>query len=144
MPKGLFRTAIKDWTSEGIKNAALILAITGAGGAFGSILKASPMGDFLGTTLSGMKLGIFLPFIIAAALKTAQGSSTVAIITTSSIMAPLLSTLGLNPALTVLAIGAGAMTVSHISGLYPSFQTWNLRSHTGHILQLHLSWGLFQ
>ncbi len=118
VPKGLFRTAIKDWTSEGIKNAALILAITGAGGAFGSILKASPMGDFLGTTLSGMKLGIFLPFIIAAALKTAQGSSTVAIITTSSIMAPLLSTLGLNPALTVLAIGAGAMTVSHANDSY--------------------------
>jgi GntP family gluconate:H+ symporter len=106
-------TAVNEWMSTGVKNAALILAITGAGGAFGSILKASPMAGFLGETMSGWNLGILLPFIIAAALKTSQGSSTVAIITTSSIMAPLLTTLGLHPALTVLAIGAGAMTVSH-------------------------------
>jgi GntP family gluconate:H+ symporter len=110
--------ALSTWMGDGIKNAALILAITGAGGAFGAILKASPMADFLGGTLSKMNLGIFLPFIIAAALKTAQGSSTVAIITTSSIMAPFLATLQLDPALTVLAIGAGAMTVSHANDSY--------------------------
>jgi len=110
--------AVGDWMGIGVKHAALILAITGAGGSFGAILKASPMGDFLGSTMSGWNLGIFLPFIIAAALKTAQGSSTVAIITTSSIMAPLMAQLGLNPALTVLAIGAGAMTVSHANDSY--------------------------
>ena len=71
------------------------------------------MADFINSNLSTLKLGIFLPFIISAALKTAQGSSTVAIITTASIMAPLLAPLGLNPALTVLAIGSGAMVVSH-------------------------------
>ncbi len=94
------------------------MAITGAGGAFGSILKASPMAGFIGHTLSPLNLGIFLPFIIAAALKTAQGSSTVAIITTSSVMAPLMTSLGLDPALTVLSIGAGAMTVSHANDSY--------------------------
>ena len=51
-------------------------------------------------------------------MKTAQGSSTVAIITTASIMAPLMESLGLTPALTVLAIGAGAMTVSHANDSY--------------------------
>ncbi len=112
------KTAVSDWMSEGVKNAALILAITGAGGAFGSILKASPMAEFINSNLSTLKLGIFLPFIISAALKTAQGSSTVAIITTASIMAPLLAPLGLNPALTVLAIGAGAMVVSHANDSY--------------------------
>ncbi|HPJ93136.1 MAG TPA: GntP family permease [Deltaproteobacteria bacterium] len=112
------KEAVSSWMDLGVKNAALILAITGAGGAFGGILKASPMGDFLGQTLSGYNLGIFLPFIVAAALKTAQGSSTVAIITTASIMAPLLESLGLNPALTVLAIGAGSMTVSHANDSY--------------------------
>ncbi len=110
--------AVNEWMGTGVKNAALILAITGAGGAFGAILKASPMAGFLGDTMSGWNLGIFLPFIIAAALKTAQGSSTVAIITTSSIMAPLMASLGLHPALTVLAIGAGAMTVSHANDSY--------------------------
>lgn len=116
--KGLGKEAVSEWMGEGVKNAALILAITGAGGAFGSILKASPMADYINTNLSTLKLGIFLPFIISAALKTAQGSSTVAIITTASIMAPLLQVLGLNPALTVLAIGAGSMVVSHANDSY--------------------------
>ncbi|WP_020614749.1 GntP family permease [Sediminispirochaeta bajacaliforniensis] len=116
--KDLRKESVSSWMGEGVKNAALILAITGAGGAFGAVLKASPMAEFINSNLSTLKLGIFLPFIISAALKTAQGSSTVAIITTSSIMAPLLSVLGLNPALTVLAIGAGAMVVSHANDSY--------------------------
>ena len=110
--------AVHDWMGEGVKNAALILAITGAGGAFGAVLKASPMASFINSNMSVMKIGILLPFLISAALKTAQGSSTVAIITTASIMAPLLGVLGLNPALTVLAIGAGSMVVSHANDSY--------------------------
>lgn len=105
--------AINTWMGEGVQHAALILAITGAGGAFGKILKSSPLADFLGTSLATLNIGILLPFVIAAAIKTAQGSSTVSIITTASIMAPLMSSLGLDPTFTVLAIGAGAMTVSH-------------------------------
>lgn len=91
--------------------------ITGAGGAFGTILKATPIGDYLGSSLSTLSIGILVPFIIAAALKTAQGSSTVALVTTSALIAPLLPALGLatvfGKILTVMAIGAGAMTVSH-------------------------------
>ncbi|TXY00110.1 GntP family permease [Vibrio mimicus] len=103
--------------SQGIISAAPILLITGAGGAFGAVLKATPLGDYLGTTLSALGVGIFMPFIVAAALKSAQGSSTVALVTTSALVAPLLGQLGLDSemgrALTVMAIGAGAMTVSH-------------------------------
>ncbi|MDT8274211.1 MAG: GntP family permease, partial [Desulfomonilia bacterium] len=66
------REAVSSWMDLGVKNAALILAITGAGGAFGAILRASPLGDFLGTSLAQYHIGIFLPFVIAAALKTAQ------------------------------------------------------------------------
>ncbi|SFB75031.1 GntP family permease [Tropicimonas isoalkanivorans] len=103
--------------SEGIVAAAPILLITGAGGAFGAVLKATPLGEFLGTTLSGLGVGVFMPFIVAAALKSAQGSSTVALVTTSALVAPLLPQLGLDTemggVLTVMAIGAGAMTVSH-------------------------------
>ncbi len=102
---------------EGIQAAASILIITGAGGAFGAMLKATHIGDTLGELLSGYHLGIFLPFIIAAALKTAQGSSTVSLVATSALVAPLLVSLGLDSAtgkaLTVMAIGAGAMTISH-------------------------------
>ncbi|WGV98369.1 GntP family permease [Vibrio sp. YMD68] len=103
--------------NQGILSAAPILLITGAGGAFGAVLKATPLGDYLGTTLSALGVGIFMPFIVAAALKSAQGSSTVALVTTSALVAPMLAQLGLDSemgrVLTVMAIGAGAMTVSH-------------------------------
>jgi GntP family gluconate:H+ symporter len=105
------------WVGQSLLSAAIIIMITGAGGAFGMVLRNSPIASVLGDTLSQANLGIFLPFIIAAALKTAQGSSTVALITTSSLMAPLMSSLGFESgiakALIVLAIGAGAMVVSH-------------------------------
>jgi len=105
------------WLDQGLKDAAIIIMITGAGGSLGTMLKSTPIGAYLGETLTAFNLSIFLPFIIAAALKTAQGSSTVALVTTSALVAPLLATLGLDSTmgqvLTVMAIGAGAMTVSH-------------------------------
>ena len=80
------------------------------------------MGDSLAAGMAQWQLGIGLPFVIAAVLKTAQGSSTVAIITTAALISPLLEPLGLAgeyaKALVVLAIGAGAMTVSHLSDSY--------------------------
>ncbi|SHG10419.1 predicted D-glycerate permease [Fodinibius roseus] len=111
-----------EWVGEGLKSAGTIILITGAGGAFGSVLRATEIGGFLGQLLAEWNIGIFLPFLIAAALKTAQGSSTVAIITSASIMLPLLPEAGmaegLGPVLVTLAIGAGAMTVSHANDSY--------------------------
>lgn len=67
-------------------------------------------------------IGIFFPFILAAILKSAQGSSTVALTTTAGIVAPILPVLGLDSpiraTLAVMAIGAGAMTVSHANDSY--------------------------
>jgi len=103
--------------AQGLKAAAPILLITGAGGAFGAVLKASPIGEYLGSTLSAMGIGLLMPFVVSAALKSAQGSSTVALVTSSALVAPLLPELGLDSemgrVLTVMAIGAGAMVVSH-------------------------------
>ncbi|WP_222436681.1 GntP family permease [Psychrobacter sp. KCTC 72983] len=108
---------ISDSISQGLVVAAPILLITGAGGAFGAMLKVTPIGDYLGSTLSALGLGIFMPFIVSAALKTAQGSTTVALVTTSAMVAPLLNQIGLDSELgrvfCVMAIGAGAMTISH-------------------------------
>lgn len=108
-----------NWVTSGLKEAGIIILITGAGGAFGSVLQATGLGGIIGERFSDLELGLFLPFIIAAILKTAQGSSTVSIITTAAIMAPILTSFGLDSpigrALTVLAIGAGAMTVSHLN-----------------------------
>jgi len=116
------RQQFHDQVVEGIKAAAPILLITGAGGAFGAVLKAAPLTDYLGQQLSALGIGLFMPFLVSAALKTAQGSSTVALVTTSAMVAPLLATLGLDSemgrVLTVMAIGAGAMTVSHANDSY--------------------------
>ncbi len=105
-----------NWVSAGLKEAGTIILITGAGGAFGAILQSTGLGDIIGDSFSEFNLGLLLPFIIAATLKSAQGSSTVSIITSAAIMAPILgldSSLG--RALTVLSVGAGAMTVSHLN-----------------------------
>ena len=105
------------WVGKALQNAAIIILITGAGGAFGMVLRNSGIATVLGDSLEGMRIGIFLPFLIAAAIKSAQGSSTVALITTASLLAPMISSLGFETdvarALVVLSIGAGSLVVSH-------------------------------
>lgn len=110
------------WVGHAVVNAAAIIVITGAGGSFGKVLQNSGIAGVVEHTLGNWQLGIWLPFLLAAALKTAQGSSTVAIITTANIMAPLLGAFGLESptarALVVVAIGAGSMVVSHANDSY--------------------------
>ncbi len=107
---------------EGVEKAGGILVIIGAGGAFGAILAATKLGDHLSAALPLASMGIFFPFLITSVLKTAQGSSTVAIITAASIVAPLLPALGLNTPngqlVGTLAMGAGSMMVSHANDAY--------------------------
>jgi GntP family gluconate:H+ symporter len=105
------------WVGQAVLNSGIIIMITGAGGSFGVVLRNSPLAGVITDFLSEANLGIWLPFIISAAIKTAQGSSTVALITTASLMSPLMSPLGFESAiakaLVVLSIGAGSMVVSH-------------------------------
>jgi GntP family gluconate:H+ symporter len=105
------------WVGKALMNAATIILITGAGGIFGKILQNSGISEMLGEILSGVNLSIWLPFILAAAIKTAQGSSTVSLITTASIMMPMMGTLGfdteIDKALVVAAIGTGSAVFSH-------------------------------
>jgi len=110
-------------TNETLKIVGPILFITAAGGVLGKVIANSSMVTYItdhSDVLSAV--GIFFPFLLAAILKSAQGSSTVAITTTAGILAPMLTALGLGTpalaALTVIAIGAGAMTVSHANDSY--------------------------
>ena len=110
-------------TNDTLKTVGPILFVTAAGGVLGRVISASSMVDFIKANAGVLQsIGIFFPFLLAAILKSAQGSSTVAITTTAGIVAPLLETLGIvSPvgiALTVMAIGAGAMTVSHANDSY--------------------------
>ncbi|MDD3590556.1 MAG: GntP family permease [Thermoguttaceae bacterium] len=117
------KKTLYELTSNALNIAGSILFITGAGCALGKVVSESPLIPFL-TNHHGLldALGIFFPFIFAAILKTSQGSSTVAVMTTSNVVLPLLPQLGLDSpalmALTVTAIGAGAMTVSHVNDSY--------------------------
>ena len=108
------------WVTQGVTDSAAILAITGAGGSFGAILKLLPIDSVGGLVSSG--LGVLIPFIIAMILKLAMGASTVAMITTASMMAPLMESMGytspLARVLVVLAIGAGSMVASHANDSY--------------------------
>lgn len=109
--------------NETLKIVGPILFITAAGGVLGRVISVSGMVNYItshSNILAGA--GIFFPFLLSAVLKSAQGSSTVALTTTAGIIAPLLGGLGLDTpartALTVIAIGAGAMTVSHANDSY--------------------------
>ena len=118
-----------DITQSSLKTAGPIIFITAAGGVLGAVVVASGFVDIIKESGDALKaLGVVFPFIIAAILKSAQGSSTVAITTTASMMGmfndsgSMMSALGftspLAAALVVMAIGAGAMTVSHANDSY--------------------------
>jgi GntP family gluconate:H+ symporter len=105
-----------------IEKAGPILIITAAGGIFGAVIKASGTGELAGSFLSATGLGLLIPFLLTFILKTAQGSSTVAIITAASIIGPMLEQLGMSGEsdrlLAMLAMGAGSMAVSHANDSY--------------------------
>ncbi|QMU28210.1 GntP family permease [Adhaeribacter radiodurans] len=113
---------LSHWLTDGVDKAGMILAIIAAGGMFGEMLQATGMGKNLGDLLSGLSLGIFFPFLIATILKTAQGSSTVAVITAASLVTPMLGSLGLQSpiglTLALLSMGAGSMMISHANDAY--------------------------
>ncbi|WP_309142219.1 GntP family permease [Brevibacillus sp. MS2.2] len=123
---------LTNWMSAGLLDSAIIIMITGAGGALGAIIKATPIADYVKSLLDGNAAmvgvgGLIVIFLIAAVIKTAQGSSTASLVITSTIVMPLLPSLGLDAMLgtvpigqilTVMAIGSGAMVVSHVNDSY--------------------------
>lgn len=113
---------INQWLQEAVEKAGGILVIIGAGGAFGAVLAATHIGQHLSASLPLASMGIFFPFLLTSFLKTAQGSSTVAIITAASIIQPLLHQLGFDTPdqrlYCVLAMGAGSMMISHANDAY--------------------------
>lgn len=98
---------------EAADSAGLILLITGAGGAFGKVLSTSGIGDYLVTSMSDMSISpIVLGFLLSALLRASQGSATVALVTTSSILGPAIAGTGVSPVLVGLAICAGGIGFS--------------------------------
>ncbi|ANA81557.1 gluconate permease [Paenibacillus glucanolyticus] len=99
--------------SEAIATGGMIVLITGAGGAFGAVINHSGIGDYLITTMQSWSIPVLmLAFIFSQILRASLGSSTVALVTTSSIMGPLVLDLGVSPILLGLAICAGGIGLS--------------------------------
>lgn len=103
--------SLETWADEltdALKEGGNIAAIVGAGGAFGGMLATAGVGGYISNALQEIGLGLIVTaWVIAAAVRIAQGSATVAMLTTAGILAPLVGQLSVNPAYLVMAIGAG-------------------------------------
>lgn len=114
---GLAMLSLDGPAGKAVRTAAVIIVITGGGGVFGMMLRSAGVAEVLSEQLGGAWLGLWLPFIVAAAIRVAQGSATVAIVTTAALVTPLLGDLGIDTelgrALAVLSIGAGSAVFSH-------------------------------
>jgi gluconate:H+ symporter, GntP family len=113
------------WIQRVLGNVASVLLIVCAAGGLQRLCQLTGMAEMLGERTLGWHLGgfgVLIPFVAAAAIKTLQGSSSVAAIATAGMVEPVLSVIGLadanGRALAALAIGAGAMTVSHVNDEY--------------------------
>lgn len=103
----------------GITGCGIILLVTGAGGSFGQILKDSGVANSIAEFIASTKIpAILIPFTIATVVRFIVGSGTVAIVTSSSICAPLLNQLGINPTLGTMASCSGAMFFSYFNDSY--------------------------
>lgn len=124
--------------TEAIEKAGPILIVTAAGGMFGMVIRETGVGEAAGRLLAGTGAGLLVPFLIAFLMKTAQGSSTVAIITTASFILPMLDILGLGSEtgkiLAMLSMGAGSMIISHANDSY----FWVVSSFSGLDIQTAL------
>lgn len=101
---------------EAIKDTGIIMLITGAGGSLGNVVKVSGIGTALGEMVTSWPIpAVLIPFIIAALMRIALGSATVAITTAASLTAPLMSVLSISPLLMALSCCVGAISFSYFN-----------------------------
>lgn len=117
--RGVNGSAMEKLVDGTLGSVASVILITGAGGMFGGVLRASGIGDALSSTLGDLGLPvIFAAYLIAVALRVAQGSATVALVTTAGLLAPAV-TAGdfsvIDVAAITLAAAAGSVFASHVN-----------------------------
>jgi len=128
--------------SDSITGVAMILLIIAGGGAFKQILIDSKTANYITGMLSETSLSpLFMGWLIAACIRVALGSATVAALTTAGIVLPLVSSSMVSPELMVLAIGSGSLMFSHVNdtGFWLFKEYFNLT-----IKQTILSWSLME
>ena len=115
--RGFSRDQVSKFTNDCLGPAAIVLLVVGAGGGFNGVLIASGAGKAIGEMTKQLPLSpLVVGWIVAALIRVATGSATVAIITASGLLAErVASTPGLNVELMVLAMGAGSVVLSHVN-----------------------------
>lgn len=138
-----------DSCTEGVKSIAMIILIIAAGGAFKQILIESGVGETVKTLSATLLLSpLFLAWLITALLRVTLGSATVAGLTASGIVLPLLGE-GVSPELMVISVGAGSLMLSHVNdtgfwmfkeyfnlSLKQTFGTWTIMESIVSVLGL--------
>ncbi|RKR12209.1 GntP family gluconate:H+ symporter [Maribacter vaceletii] len=121
MPMKNFASELNNYFNESGAKCAIVILITGVGGAFGQVIKDTEIVNSLFTEVGGGNLTVLtviIPFLLSFLFTTVTGSITVSLITTSSIVAPLISSGAFYPELTAAAIGAGSLGVVHVNSSF--------------------------
>jgi GntP family gluconate:H+ symporter len=119
LKKGNRMRQLRAIVERSVEKAAAVIMITGAGGALGGVIKASPIGSDVSTAITSLGIpSLLLPFLLAAGLTTATGSLTVSMVTSASIVASMLGSLNLSPEMAVALIGAGSFCVFHANASF--------------------------
>jgi len=107
------------WIEEALRASAMIIMVTGLGGALSQILRETPAVDAIaaGVVSTGLP-AIFLPFVLGIAGNMITGSTTVGVITAASVAAPMMDQLGLSPEATMLAGAAGSIIIKYVNSSY--------------------------
>jgi GntP family gluconate:H+ symporter len=117
--RGVTGKELSELSAAALRPVAMILLVVGAGAFFGAVLSATGIGQAVAGSLSAAGLPVILAaYVISCGMRIAQGSATVAIVTTSGIMAPTVTQLGYSQvqlALLVVAISAGSIIASHVN-----------------------------
>jgi len=155
--RGFDRNTILKFTNECLGPIAAVTLVVGAGGGFGRILMDSGISNaVVGLAMGAHVSPLLLGWLVAALIRVATGSATVAMTTACGIVAPIVATAGnVSPELMVLATGAGSLILSHVNdggfwlvqeyfGLTvpQTFRTWTVCETLISVMALVLTFGL--
>ena len=108
-----------EWVENALRTSAMIIMVVGLGGALSQILRQTPAVDAIAEAMEATGLpAIFLPFVLGIVGNMITGSTTVGVITSASIVAPMMPTLGLSPEATMLSASAGGIITKYVNSSY--------------------------
>jgi GntP family gluconate:H+ symporter len=113
------KASTKGWVEEALRISAMILVVTGLGGSLSEILRGTPAVDAISGFFAAYDLpAILLPFVIGIIGNMITGSTTVGVITSASLVAPMLGNLGLSPEVAMLAGASGSVIIKYVNSSY--------------------------